>query len=373
MKISFLTNGYGEDRIATLVAEELKKLAPAHSILAVPLVSAGDCFQTRGFEPIRKGAFPPAQGFGSQEFRLFLKDLPYSWECLRYIGFLMRRRSDFDHIFVVGDVFMLLLAYFGLQRKAVFMATAKSDHMNPHSSLEEWVIRRFSSRMLTRDDFTAQRLLAKGIDARFLGNPMMDGIGEAAPEKQTPLPVIGLFPGSREEADHNLRRILAVIDLVTEPIRYLCAVSPGIDIEKMAESVSAQGWTLTDGPTLRKGDKAVQMGKELFETVLHESTLVIGMAGTANEQAAGMGRPVISFVGAGAQTTPARMIDQERLLGGAVAYISDFPEGVAREISWLLANPEERDRRGAIGRERMGSSGGAKKIAEFLLQEFQLG
>ena len=141
----------------------------------------------------------------------------------------------------------------------------------------------------------------------------------------------------------------------------------------MAAAVAADGWTLAEGDVLRKDGKAVQMGKNLFERVLHESTLVIGMAGTANEQAAGMGRPVVSFVGAGAQTTPSRMIDQERLLGGATAYISDFPEGVSREVSYLLAHPEERARRGAVGRERMGPPGGAKKIAEFLVQEFGLG
>ena len=126
------------------------------------------------------------------------------------------------------------------------------------------------------------------------------------------------------------------------------------------------------GGMLRKWNKVVKMGKDLFETVLHDSTLVVGMSGTANEQAVGMGRPVVSFMGAGAQTTPARMIDQERLLGGAAVYISDFPEGVSREVSWLLAHPEERARRGAIGCERMGPPGGAKKIAEFLAEEFGL-
>ena len=146
-----------------------------------------------------------------------------------------------------------------------------------------------------------------------------------------------------------------------------------LDIEKMAESVREDGWTLVDGRLLCKGEKTVVMGKDLFDTVLHDSTVVIGMAGTANEQAAGMGRSVISFVGAGAQTTPARMIDQERLLGGSAAYISDFPAGVSREISWLLAHPEERQRRGEIGRQRMGPPGGAKKIADFLFEEFGLG
>ena len=372
MKISFLTNGFGEDRTGALIACELRRLAPEHPIVAIPMVSSGNDFQKHGFETVWEGAFPPGQGFGSQEFRLFLKDIPYARDYFRYLGFLAKRRSEFDHAFVVGDVFLLIHAYFGLGRKSVFLALAKSNHMNPHSGIEEWVIRHFASRVLTRDAYTAECLRAKGIDARFLGNPIMDGIGEPGPEKAINPPVIGLLPGSRDEADHNFRRILAVIDGISEPAQYLCALSPVLDIEKMAASVAADGWTLTAVEVLRKGGKSVQMGKNLFERVLHDSTLVIGMAGTANEQAAGMGRPVVSFVGAGAQTTPSRMIDQERLLGGAAAYISDFPEGVSREISYLLAHPEERARRGAIGRERMGAPGGAKKIAKFLVQEFGL-
>lgn len=373
MNISFLTNGYGEDRTGALIACELRQLAPQHPIFAIPMVSNGDAFQKHGFATVWEGSFPPGQGFGSQEFRMFLKDIPYARDYFRYLGFLARQRSAIDHAFVVGDVFLLIHAYFGLGRKSVFLALAKSDHMNPHSSIEEWVIRRFASKVLTRDAHTAECLRAKGIDARFLGNPIMDGIGEPGPELPSDPPTIGLFPGSRDEADQNFRRILTVIDGVATPARYLCALSPVLDIEKMSESVRDLGWTLADGRLLSKGQTTVEMGKNLFETVLHESTLVIGMAGTANEQAAGMGRPVISFVGAGAQTTPSRMIDQERLLGGAAAYISDFPDGVSREIDWLLAHPAERERRGAIGRERMGPPGGAKKIAEFLVEEFGLG
>ena len=372
MKISFLTNGYGEDRTGAFIASEFRRLAPQHQVVAIPMVSRGNDFQKQGFETVWEGAFPPGQGFSSQEMRLFVKDIPYARDYLRYLRFLARSRSDFGHAFVVGDVFLLIHAFFGLGRKSVFLALAKSDHMNPHSSIEEWVIRRFASRVLTRDAYTAQCLQAKGIDARFLGNPIMEGIGEPHQEKPSDPPVIGLLPGSRDEADANFQRILQVIDGIPAAATYLCALSPVLDVNKMADSAHVAGWRLTEGGILRKGDKTVKLGKDLFETVLHDSTLVIGMSGTGNEQAAGMGRPVISFMGAGAQTTPSRMIDQERLLGGAVAYISDFPDGVSREITWLLNHPEERARRGAIGRERMGPPGGAKKIAEFLVQEFGL-
>ena len=371
MNICFLTNGYGEDRTGARIACELRSIAPENRIVAIPMVSRGDDFLKHGFESVWEGVFPPGQGFSSQDLGLFLQDVPYAKDYLRYLGFLIRKRSEFDHIFVVGDVFLLIHAYFGLGRKSVFLALAKSNHMNPHSAIEEWVIKKFASKVLTRDAYTAEQMRAKGIDATFLGNPIMDGIGEPGPEKELAVPLIGLFPGSRDEADQNMKKILTVVDGIQEQANYLCALSPVIDIDKIVQTAAVSGWQWIDDK-LCKGSKQIVLAKNRFEQLLHESTLIIGMAGTANEQAAGVGRPVLSFTGAGAQTTPRRMMDQERLLGGAIAYISDFPKGVIREVSYLLAHPEERRLRGQIGQERMGPPGGAKKIASFLANEFRL-
>ena len=44
MNISFLPNGYGEDRTGALIACELRQLAPQHQITAIPMVSNGDAF-----------------------------------------------------------------------------------------------------------------------------------------------------------------------------------------------------------------------------------------------------------------------------------------------------------------------------------------
>ena len=371
MNISFLTNGYGEDRTGAMIACELRYIAPAHRIIAVPMVSSGADFQKHGFESVWEGVFPPGQGFGSQDLGLFLQDVPHAKDYFRYLGFLFRKRSEFDHVFVVGDVFLLIHAYLGLGRKSVFLALAKSNHMNPHSKFEEWIIRKYASKVLTRDAYTAEKMREIGIDAYFAGNPIMDGIGEPHAEKTTDVPVLGLLPGSRDEAAENMRRILSVIERIPAVAEYVCALSPVIDMDHLAKTVKPDGWVQSD-EFLIKGDKRVLLGKNLFDKVLHESTLVIGMAGTANEQAAGMGRPVVSFTGAGAQTTPKRMTDQERLLGGAVAYISDYPEGVAAEVEYLLAHPAERAKRGQVGMQRMGPPGGAKNIAEFLVREFRL-
>ncbi len=106
--------------------------------------------------------------------------------------------------------------------------------------------------------------------------------------------------------------------------------------------------------------------------MISESEIVIGLAGTANEQAAGLGKPVVSFTGYGPQTTLRRMKDQARLLGSAVKFVSDFPNGVVTEISFLLSNPEERIRRGKAGSLRMGPPGGARNIANLLVKHFNL-
>ena len=45
MKISFLTNGYGEDRTGAYIASEFRRLAPQHQVVAIPMVSRGNDFQ----------------------------------------------------------------------------------------------------------------------------------------------------------------------------------------------------------------------------------------------------------------------------------------------------------------------------------------
>jgi uncharacterized protein (TIGR03492 family) len=97
--------------------------------------------------------------------------------------------------------------------------------------------------------------------------------------------------------------------------------------------------------------------------------MAAGMAGTANEQAAGLGRVVITFPGHGPQACRARLRIQERLLGGAAIFVDGPAETVAAEIVRLLDDPEERARRAQAGRNRMGPPGASARIAEWLSAE----
>src|SRR5690606_21458799 len=69
-----------------------------------------------------------------------------------------------------------------------------------------------------------------------------------------------------------------------------------------------------------------------FTGILHAASIAIGMAGTANEQAAGLGVPVVAAPGRGDQFTPGFLARQARLLGGAVVPVDPSGEAIAREV-----------------------------------------
>jgi uncharacterized protein (TIGR03492 family) len=90
------------------------------------------------------------------------------------------------------------------------------------------------------------------------------------------------------------------------------------------------------------------------------------MAGAAHEQAAGLGRPIVAFPGAGPQFTAAFLAEQQRLLGDALV-ATRSPEEAASAVLRLLGDPADRERRGRVGRARQGGPGGAAAIARDLL------
>lgn len=370
MQICFLSNCYGEDRSAALIAKEVKKLRPEVKVWGAPLISSGSEYLKRGIPILTKGRIPPSGGFPTKSLWGFILDLGSFYVPVKYYLTLKRKKKDISYAVVVGDVPLLILGYLALQRDIIFLAPAKSDYQRPHYRIEELVMRKIPRKVLTHDQYTATNLQKKGIPAYFLGNPMMDELIPRGIDLGKP-PIIGILPGSRKEAYKNFLKILKVVELVSERVSFVCALPDSLKIEKIIELGKKTMWSYEDGALVKNG-KRVLLVKDGFTDVISGSDIIIGLAGTANEQAAGLGKPVLSFAGHGPQTTPGRMKDQARLLGGAVKFISDFPDGVVSEISFLLRNPEERERRGKIGVLRMGPPGGARKIAELIIEEFGL-
>src|SRR5690606_21491486 len=97
--------------------------------------------------------------------------------------------------------------------------------------------------------------------------------------------------------------------------------------------------------------------------ILRECHLVVGLAGTANEQAAGLGKPVVAFPGPGFQATETFLTDQRRLLGEAVSVAPPQPQEGAREVCRIASDPDRYRRMSEAGKAAMGRAGAAERMA----------
>jgi len=86
------------------------------------------------------------------------------------------------------------------------------------------------------------------------------------------------------------------------------------------------------------------------------------MAGTAIEQAVGLGMPVVQLVGKGPQFTYRFAEAQQRLVGQAVLTCTK-PEVAVTLIQRVLADPVYLEKCKVNGQERVGGAGGAEQIA----------
>lgn len=110
-----------------------------------------------------------------------------------------------------------------------------------------------------------------------------------------------------------------------------------------------------------------------FSALLHAAAdsggLALGTAGTASEQAAALGVPVIGFPTAGPQYVPGFAARQARLLGAALTLSAPDPQAVAAAVRALLQDSRRLAFARAQGQERMGARGALAQIARDILGE----
>ncbi|MDR7434012.1 MAG: lipid-A-disaccharide synthase-related protein [Armatimonadota bacterium] len=376
MRLLVVSNGYGEDLMAREILSHLPK--GRLSVVAYPLVGLGEGYggEVELLEPRR---LFPSGGFAFRSWgKALVEDLRAG-----LVGFwreqlrtLRRLKGSLDLTISIGDAYCLFMA---AQARApvVFVPTAKSEYNERHRWFEILLIRRLSEIVFTRDEPTAKVLRAHGINARFVGNVMMDCLHISGEDFGIPpgQPVVVLLPGSREEAKRNLALMARACDLLArvhgDTVAFLCPLAPSFRDEFLHDVAQALGgeWNSTSRRLTFK-EAEIQITRK-FADALHRATVVLGMAGTANEQAAGLGKPVVAFPGPGPQFTRGFLHLQHRLLGEALVPVRNWKEA-AEALSRLLHDEGERRRRGEAGRERMGGPGGAAQIAAYVVQRLGL-
>lgn len=364
IRLLSVSNGHGEDLIA---AEILRHLAD-WSITAYPLVGTGDAY------PPSVPRLDPRRTFPSGGFS-FRAGQPSLFDDLRagFIRFWLSQRATLgaqrgrvDLTMAIGDVYCLFMAS-RAGAPTVLVASADSINNGPYGPTQLRVIRR-AVRVFARDRETAAWLAARGLDAVYLGNVMLDCLGPSGADFSVPeeRPVVTLLPGSRGDAPANsgrLAEVAAAIARAQPEVLFLLSLAPTVEAGAVAEAMHAAGVTIADGEA-RAGEARIRMTRTFADAIAH-ATVVVGLAGTANEQAAGLGKPVVAFPGPGVQFTPGFLSLQQRILGEALVAVPTAEKAVEAVVR-LLASPEERVRRGQAGQARMGEPGAGARIAAVL-------
>jgi uncharacterized protein (TIGR03492 family) len=157
----------------------------------------------------------------------------------------------------------------------------------------------------------------------------------------------------------------------------LCLPDPN-GIIPLRQLAKQRGWDYHDTGYLTHPQHQIKLGciYDAFGDILHQCDLVVGMAGTAIEQAVGLGKPVIQIPSAGPQFTYAFAEAQMRLLGLSVQTIGTKPatpetiSQAAQAIHRTLGDREYLERCRVNGLERLGVAGGSAKIAQVFADLF---
>jgi uncharacterized protein (TIGR03492 family) len=397
-RILLISNGHGEDLSGALLGQALQ--ARGMAVEALPLVGHGNAYRQAGLSVLGPTRDFSTGGLGYTSLRGRLTELqqgqlPY---LLSRLGRVRRHRRHCDWVVVVGDVLPVLAAWLTAKPMAVYLV-AYSSHYEGRLRLPwpcGWLLRSARVRLLwSRDALTAEDLSTQlGRPVEFVGNPFQDVEGALTdlPPIQGTDSVLGLLPGSRlPEALSNLLLMLDVLRQLPEPwqsrLRILVALVPALTPEAIAHAAAHQGWSLeppsTDRagcPLLQHGNLRLELQAHRFWGVLHRSDLLLAMAGTAAEQAVGLGKPVLQLVGPGPQFTEGFADAQRRLLGPAVS-CAPGPMGAPctlRETARMaasqlgrLADPQEgprwRQQLAKVGLERIGSPGGTSRMVDAIM------
>ncbi|MEP7384050.1 MAG: lipid-A-disaccharide synthase-related protein [Gemmatimonadota bacterium] len=381
-RLLVVSNGHGEDLIGATVIAALRDLAaPALVIDAWPMVGSGEAYSAAGVTCIADGLRLPSEGFGTLSVRAFTRDVRAGWVRghLRQMQLAYSLRGRYALVLAVGDLVPMLAACAAATPFA-FVGCAKSVYYGragAYTSLERWLLRRHAVACYPRDQPTTDALVRHGIPARYLGNPMMDRVAPSGItlEWRADEAVVAVLPGSRRDREANAVRVLQMIAHARECYRdvarvhFAFVVTTGFDREVVRtcathEAVDREArWTLApDGDGLVLGEMRATFTVGGFGDVLPRARVAIALAGTANEQAVGVGTPIVTFATNGAQGE-AYLRMKMPYFGTSAIRVAPEATAVANAVVRLIRDDVLHARMQRAGRERMGRPGGARAIA----------
>ncbi len=298
LRLLVLSNGHGEDVIASRILQELREQPNPPDIFALPLVGEGRAYHKLDIPFIGSVQTMPSGGFVYMDGRELVKDVRsglaqftlYQIKAVRNWVKQEKKLGNKAAILAVGDIVPLLFAWVSGANYA-FVGTAKSEYYvqdeagllkrtnkgsyweNFSGSIyhpwERYLMSRSRCKAVFPRDSLTTKFLQKwrNIPAFDLGNPMMDGLEPSFPlqrfynadaehqEIQRPF-IVTLLPGSRpNEAYSNWETILIGVSALMGSFRerdsifhtsgtvvFFGAIAPALDFSILSQSLKMQGW-----------------------------------------------------------------------------------------------------------------------------------
>ena len=333
-RILLLSNGHGEDLSGSLLAKYFVK--NGDRVDALPIVGNGDNYKKVNIRIIGKTKKFSTGGVGYNSFKgrmleIFGGQIIYFLKKL-YLSYQLRNKYDF--YLVIGDIVPVFFAWFSKKDFFTYLVAYSSHYegkLNLPWPCKFFLLSKYAKKIYARDLLTSNDLTQQlGKKVSFLGNPFMDKFSFFENQSNS-LPFnIGLFPGSRSpEFLENLQLILEVLETMAElkyfeEVAFKFAIVKALSKEKISQILFQRKWISVekkeqkeenDGLEFKYGFITINFNWNLFEDILFKTKFVISMAGTASEQAIGLGKPVIQIEGKGPQFTKSFADAQRRLLG----------------------------------------------------------
>ncbi|MEG4944013.1 lipid-A-disaccharide synthase-related protein [Microcoleus sp. F4-D5] len=391
--ILFLSNGHGEDAINCQILKALRESGADVDVSAMPVVGDGAAYRRSTVPIIGPTSQMPSGGVFYMNPLFFLKDvgaglIALTWQQLQAVW---RHSRHCDLVVATGDIVAAAIAR-STDRPYIIFLSAHSSYYQGRVDLGLILWQLLCSEkclvVFTRDALTAADLNRQGLKkAQFVGNPVMDNLNSTGKDLQLIAGVrtIALLPGSRlREATNNLVLLLELVKEIasysTVPVLFRAALVPAL-MPQLDDIAARSGWQHRSGKLifqhLKSPESHQKLGVEVlcyadaFADILQQSSLVIGMTGSAIEQAVGLGKPVIAVPGKGPAFTYRFAEAQHRLLGDSVQVIGTQPANshIIKEAAVAVDRTLQDDKYLATciqnGLERMGQAGGSIKIANY--------
>jgi uncharacterized protein (TIGR03492 family) len=397
-RLLYISNGHGEDNHSSHIIRTLRATRPELVIEALPIVGEGSAYRKIDVPIVGPTYTLPSGGFTYMNRLRLIDDIRAGLLSMTWKQFRAMRQCarQVDFVAATGDTVGQAFALLSGKPFVSFISPLSAMYEGRlNMDLILWQILKSDrcKAVATRDAYTAEDLRQQGLTkVHFGGIPSLDRLRPEGRDLQLAAgeKMVALLPGSRTaEAIRNFKlemQLALEVAQLNPQIKFRAALVPTVMAE--LETITRdQNWQFepqgSEQPWVRLKHSAsesypnpveILCYSNAFNDIVCKTTLVIGMAGLAVDQAMAIGKPIVQIAGEGPQFTYAFAEAQDRLLGLSVQTIGQqaATPAILKEAARCVVKTIEDEAylRACVenGLQRFGPFGASARIANLILK-----